>query len=135
MGKIKLPGFACCLVVFAVGIATGKTGIFYVTASMDSFLLSPVFGLAASICVIFLSQKMVKCRVLAWIGKNSLYFLCAHLFEMETMGAWFFKIQEMLGMQYNSIVLFCLKLMFITLVVVTVKWCQTIQKKEVACKH
>lgn len=105
-----------CAIVFLSGILINKSPVYYVTASMPDYVLSMVCALAASICVLYLSQLLEGCKILGWIGQNSLYYLCIHLFELETMNTWFCMFLQDVGMPVNALSLFGIKMLFITAV-------------------
>lgn len=114
--RLTWKHFLLCLGVFLLGLAMDKTLIYYVTASMSDYGLSMLCGLASSLCILYLSQKLEFCKPLSWVGRNSIYFLCIHLFEMETMGKWFQKLLEQLGLPYEPWPRFVVKMIFITTV-------------------
>lgn len=120
------------LCVFIVGILSDKTRIYYVTASMPDIIISPICALAASGCVFYISQKLERCKSLAWIGRNSIYFLCIHLFEMETMGRWFRKLIAAVGIKYNAGVMFVVKFIFIAGVTAVILFLKTRQKHQIS---
>lgn len=103
-----------CAMVFGIGVLSKVTIVYYVSASMPDYLLSMVCALASSLCVIWLSQKLAWCKPFAWVGKNSIYFLCLHLFEMETMRTWFRYLLNLIRLPYNVVTVFAVKLCFIT---------------------
>lgn len=82
----SVPQMLLCFFIFAIGVITRKSQMFYVSADMADLFLSPVCTIAASACIIWIAQKLQKSKVLGWIGRNSIYFLCIHLFELNTMG-------------------------------------------------
>lgn len=113
--KLSPPRVLICFAVFVTGIISNKSAIYYVSASVPDWFLSPICGLASSICVIYLSQKLEKCRLLSWIGRNSIYFLCLYLFELNTVGEWFGKLFPFLNVPYHTLTLFLAKVLFISL--------------------
>lgn len=114
--KVKLPHFLLCLAIFAGGVATGLTKIYIVTTTTPDLILSAVCTLAASLCVYYLSKKLERSRLLAWIGRNSIYFLCVHLFELKTMGPHFQKLLAAVGVEYTPGARFLLELAFVSAV-------------------
>lgn len=128
--KLNLKHFLTCLSLWAVGVVIKKTDISFVSASASDLLLSPIFCLAASLCILYLSRKLEWCRPLSYVGKNSLYFLCIHLFELETMGAWFRKLLELLRFEYNALTSFLIKLIFISAITALIPIL-----KKLAAKH
>lgn len=111
--RITWPKALLCLCVFAIGIRLGYSPVYHVTADMPDFVLSGICSLASSACIVFISKKWKSGGVLAWIGKNSVYWLCIHLFELETMGTWFRKCLSIICVPYRTETVFLLKLMFI----------------------
>ena len=114
--RLTWKRFALCLGIFLLGLAMNKTPIYFATASISDYGISAFCGLASSLCILYLSQKLEFCKPLSWVGRNSIYFLCIHLFEMETMGKWFRKLLEQLGLPFAPWPLFVVKMIFITAV-------------------
>lgn len=104
-----------CLLILAVGIIFNVSSISYDRATLPDWILSPICGFVSSLCVVFLSQKLENCKLLSWIGRNSIYFLCLHLFEMNTLSAWFWKLFAFLNIPHNVLTLFLAKVLFISL--------------------
>lgn len=92
----------------------GISQIYYVTASSKDYILSIICGAASSVFILFTARVLQKSHILAWIGRNSIYWLCLHLFELETMGTWFRRILSSLGITYTAIAVLILKLLFIS---------------------
>ena len=130
----SVPKMLLCLFIFALGVITRKSQIYYVNAGMADLLLSPVCTIAASACVIWISQRLQKSKVLRWIGRNSIYFLCIHLFELNTMGGWFHRLLTSIGIPANVFTLFILKMLFISLstecILIIKRFMQSIKDKE-----
>ncbi len=123
LSKISLKNAAVCAVIFGAGVATKKSPVYFVSANMPDYAQSLICAVASSILVIYIAQKLQKSRTLAWIGKNSLYFLCLHLFEMETMGTWFQKIEQLLRLPKNCAISFLIiKLVFISGMTALILW-------------
>lgn len=114
--RLTWKHFALCLGIFLLGLAMNKTPIYFATASISDYGISAFCGLASSLCILYLSQKLEFCKPLSWVGRNSIYFLCIHLFEMETMGRWFRKLLEQLGLPYEPLSQFVVRMAFITAV-------------------
>ena len=112
MDRLNLPHALLCLGIFLVGIAGGLTKIYFVTTTVSDLLLSTVVTLAASGVVLYLSKKLEKCRYLSWIGKNSIYFLCIHSFDIAVMGRWFQGSLALFGIGYSLPVKFLIRLVF-----------------------
>lgn len=108
--------------------------MYYVNADMADLLLAPVCTIAASACIIWIAHKLEKSKVLGWIGENSVYFLCIHLLEMETMGGWFHRLLTLIGIPINAFSLFILKMLFISLstecILIIKRFMQSIKDKE-----
>lgn len=111
-GKLNIKVFFVCLVAFVMGILGKVSLIVFASADMPDYVLSAVVGLCASICIIYISQKMEWCKPLELIGKYSLYVLCVHLFVLETMWTWVVKLLETFGI-YNSLTNFLTQLILI----------------------
>lgn len=112
MDRLRLPQATLCLGIFLVGITRGLTKIYFVTTTVSDLILSTVVTLAASGFVLYLSKKLEKSRFLRWIGKNSIYFLCIHSFDIAVMGRWFQGGLALFGIAYHPIVKFGIRLVF-----------------------
>ena len=113
LDKLRWKHFFMCLLLFLIGIFTEKTEIYFVSASSPDLILSSIYGVCSSIVVIYLSMKIEHCRPLELIGQYSIYFLCIHLFELETMKKWYQKILIPLNLEGNLYILFIVKVVFI----------------------
>ena len=123
LSRITLKEAVICAVIFVAGIAAKKSPVYFVSANMSDYAQSLICALASSILVIYIAQKLQNSRTLAWIGKNSLYFLCLHLFEMETMGTWFQKIEQILKLPQNCAISFLIiKMVFISGMTALILW-------------
>ena len=110
--KLRLPQFFLCLGVFLIGIAGGLTKIYFVTTTVTDLILSSVVTLCAAGCVIFLSKKLEKSRFFGWIGRNSIYFLCIHAFDIAVMGRWFKGGLGLIGIEYTIVAKLLIRLVF-----------------------
>lgn len=104
--KIKGKEGVILLSIYILGCILNKSMILFVSASMPDFIISPIIGLSASILVIKLSQFLEGSKFLRYVGKNSLYFLCVHLFLLETSGFYISKIYTMLHIEYKFYITF-----------------------------
>lgn len=128
--KIRLPHFILCLSVFLVGIVGGLTKIYFVTTTVSDLILSTVVTLCAAGAVIYLAKKAEKCSFLGWIGRNSIYFLCVHAFDMAVMSRWFRSGLQLLGLEYTGIVKFLVRLVFALTVTALLLWKKRPAKKQ-----
>lgn len=110
--KLRWPHVLLCLGLFLVGILGGWTKIYFVTTTVSDLLISTVVTLCASGAVIYLSKKVENCRFLGWIGKNSIYFLCIHAFDIAVMGRWFKACLGLVGLKYTFLAKFLIRLVF-----------------------
>lgn len=115
--RIKLSHFFISLGVFLIGFCLKLTTISFVTASMSDIIVTPIFALCACVCIVYISQKCTFLSPLAFVGRYSMYYLCSHLFELETMWLWQKRFLLLLGIPYNKATLFVLRVIFDTAVV------------------
>jgi len=118
--KIRLPHFAASLGVFVIGYILKLTSVSFVTASMPDFILTPIFALSSCVCIVYISQKCAFLKPFAFVGKYSMYYLCSHLFELQAAGYWQIEFLKVLGLPLNKGVLFVLRVIFDTLVVLLI---------------
>ncbi len=102
-----------CFFIWGTTFLLNTSVVTFVTANMPDLLLSSLCALSSSLCIIFLSQKLTKARFLPWIGRNSIWFLCIHLFELEHCGFIYSYCIDKLGFSYYPTV-FVLKILLIT---------------------
>lgn len=117
LSRLRAKHIFACLAVFGIGIWMKKTPVYYVTASMADYVISSVCAVASSLFILYIARMLstrLSCRILTWIGRNSIYYLCIHLFEMETMGRWFDRCLNSMGLPINAWTLFGIKILFIT---------------------
>lgn len=124
--KITFNKALFCSGIFLLGIVMGVSPIYYVVANSKDYILSAVCAVASSTCVLYAARILQKSKILAWIGRNSIYWLCLHLFELETMGTWFQWFLNALGITPSGIAILVLKLLFIctgtALILLLKKW-------------
>ena len=97
--KINMEQCIIFCIIFILGYKLNKTTIGFVIASMQDLIITPIVGLASSMIVIKISKIIEKSRALRYVGKNSLYFLCVHLFLLETSGYYINKIYTKLNIE------------------------------------
>jgi len=114
--RLSLRQAVVCGGIFSLGTLFKITPVLYESAAMRSYLFSMPCALASSACVIYIARKLEKCMVLKWIGMNSMYFMCIHLFELETMGEWFGRVLRVIRLPDCMLSRLGIKLLFITAV-------------------
>ncbi len=103
----------CALAIFVLCLLLGKTRIYYVRAYVDDIFLSLISALSMSMVVLYCVRHFLeKVKPLAWIGRNSLLFLCCHLFALQTMEQWFEKWLARFSIDYTEFPRFCINLAF-----------------------
>lgn len=113
--KLNWKHFLLALAIYVPAVVFNKSKIYYVSTVMSHPVITPICALASSACILYISRKLEGCKFLSWVGKNSVYFLCIHLFEMETLGGIFKWLLNILGVAYTPLPRFVLKMVFITL--------------------
>ncbi len=101
--------------VFVLGVYLKYSRIYMVTAYYRDPILSMITAVAGVFLIIRLAKRMENFRFVNFIGKYSLFFLCVHLFELETMNVWFQRLIQLIGIsEKNSIIaLIVIKFVFI----------------------
>lgn len=103
------------LPVLVLGIILKYSHIYIVTAYYEDPLFSIITAVAGIAVIVWIAKRIENFRLINYIGKHSLIFLCVHLFEMETMQEWFrdfiqfMKISE----EYCLVSLIIIKFIFI----------------------
>lgn len=117
LSRLKFWHYLILFIPFAVGCYFNLSQPFYmVGCNAKHPLLTPIFAVCSSLCVIGASRLIKRFPPLEYIGKNSLIFLCVHLFEMNTISPYFRKIRSIFGVENNYIIRFLMDMLFITLV-------------------
>lgn len=104
--KIKLKEAIGILAIFILGYMLNKTSIFFVEASMQDIVITPVIAILSSLLIMRISMIFEKSKTLRYIGENSLYFFCIHLFLLETSGYYIKNICSMLGWKQEFYITF-----------------------------
>lgn len=100
--KIKWYHALGALVVFIIGAIKNLSGVYVVTAYTPDLLISPVVSLCACLIIIYLSRLLEKINWLGYLGQLSMTILCLHLISLETLGAYFYKVLDILKVEGNA---------------------------------
>lgn len=122
--KIKAKEIILFLVVFVLGYIKNKNMISFATASMRDWIFTPIIGIASSIIIIKLSMFIEKCKVLKYIGKNSLYVLCIHIFLLECGGYYITKLYNKLSIEpkfYFTVIIHVILCLIVTAIINYIK--------------
>ena len=119
--RLSLKQILLCFLIFLAGILINKTTVYYVSADLPDYGISAVCAIASSLCIIYLAQKLENIHSLAWIGRNSIYYLCIHLFELETLETWRLLFMDKVGLPDNLFIRFTLWFLFITVGTIVIK--------------
>ncbi|MCQ2530430.1 MAG: acyltransferase family protein [Lachnospiraceae bacterium] len=92
---IALPALA----IFVFGAYKGISPVWVVTASATVIYLSPIFSIFGCLVIFYLSRLLEKAKWIGFIGQQSMTILCLHLISLETLGDYFYKILEILGLE------------------------------------
>lgn len=91
--------------ILLVGIFLNYCNVSFVNAYMNDLFFSFVTGLAGSLLVYLLSVLMKKDCFFSYIGKISLTVLCVHLYALETMGVYFERFLNRVGLNGNAYII------------------------------
>lgn len=112
--KLNIKHYIVFSVIYLIGCLTGYAQVFYmVTCTMKDYLITPFISICACLLIIGISRKIGHMKILEFIGENSMIFLCVHLFEMNTLSAWFAKLRSILHMGDSFVVRVCVRMFFI----------------------
>lgn len=114
LSKIKAWHLLICGCGYAIAVLLDIASLSFVNAAADDLLISPIAGLMSSCIVIVLSKKLDHFAPLEFYGRNSIYILCIHLFEMNTFGGWYSKFYAWTGITKTTRVHFLLRVCVIT---------------------
>lgn len=95
--NLKWQHYLAAQLILITGIETGYCTLWFVTASPGDVVLSPVIGMAGCLMVCLVA-KLYTGKSLEWIGRQSLVIMCAHLFALETLGAYINRVGDSLAL-------------------------------------
>lgn len=128
--KIKWWHYIILFAIFVVGCHFDLAQVFYmVNCAAKDWLLTPLFAVCSSLCVIGLSRLIKRFAPLEFIGKNSLIFLCVHLFQINTLPTYFAKARDLLHIPHTFWPRFIMEMLFAILVSGAIVWLSS-RKKE-----
>ncbi len=131
INKLKPIHYSGLLIIFILGCLTGKAQIFYlVTCAVGDWLITPVCAFASALLVIGLSTKISRCKPLEYIGKNSMIYLCVHLFEWIFLTPYYYKFIDYYSLPNRTITRFILEFITINVISVIVITFNNRKKKE-----
>ena len=120
LSKIKTKHLLVCVCGYIAAIVFDVASLSFVNAKADDLLISAIVGLMSSCIIIMLSKEIGHCAPLEFYGRNSIYVLCIHLFELNTLGGWYSKFYAWTGITKTTLVRFLLKVCVITALTVLV---------------
>lgn len=95
--RLRWHHYLIAQIILIIGIRLGFSELWFVTAGLKDVFLSPLIGFSGCLIVIMVA-KLYKGNALAYLGKQSLVIMCAHLLALETLGAYFAKLLDMTGL-------------------------------------
>lgn len=100
----RLKWYYCLIGLFVllVGIYFDVCVIYFVDAYARDLLLSIIVGLAGGLVVYGVGKLTEKSRFLRWLGQNSMTVLCIHLISLETLGTYYGKVLNKIGLEGNG---------------------------------
>ncbi len=131
LSKIKPLHYAGLFVIFIAGCLTGKAQIFYiVVCAVGDWFITPICAFASAFLVIGLSKKVANFKPLEYIGKNSMIYLCVHLFEMSALAPFYNKLFEILPIPDNTVTRFIIEFAAINVISIIIITFNGRKKKE-----
>ncbi len=110
--KLNWKMCLAALALFLICCYLDSAKIRFVASALDDIVIALIAALSSSAVIIYCSRHLEKVRPLSWIGRNSLLFLCTHLFALNTMEYWFDLWRERLSIVNNEFSTFCFELIF-----------------------
>ena len=99
--KLRFIHYEVLFSIFILGCFFKIAQYFYIVdCTAKDLLFTPLCAICSSLCIIGFSHKINHCAPLELIGKNSLFFLCVHLFQINTLSIYFKKLYEYFHVQY-----------------------------------
>ena len=123
ISKIKNWYYVIALGVLLTGIKVGLCYIGFVRGTMADLILSPIVGLSGCLLV-YLVSKYYKGHFFEYVGRISLTVLCTHLFSLETMGVYFNKLLDIVGIRgtLRSVSLCIIYIVFAIVTAAIIEW-------------
>ncbi len=84
LDKIGIKELLLFLIIHILGYIFDYNNLYFVKAYVKDLVITPIIAITSSLFIIKLSMYGQKLRPLAYIGKNSLYFFCIHLFMLDS---------------------------------------------------
>ncbi len=94
--RLKWTYYVGAMIIFWGGYLLGFSGVSFVTANAADIVISILVGICGSIIVYFMSIHMNWSRLINYMGKISLYILCAHIVLLESGNSYTWKIAELI---------------------------------------
>jgi fucose 4-O-acetylase-like acetyltransferase len=102
LNRVKWYHYFTAQIIFLATIFYNYSDIGFVVAYLNDIIFSILSGLSGCLLLYLISFHLKSLKILPWIGRNSLYILCAHLFSMETMGFYLNQIINQFPLSGNS---------------------------------
>lgn len=135
--KIKWWHYLIFLGIFVFGcfcFFDKVSGFYMYNCDAEDWLLTPLFAICSSLCVIGLSRLIKKCPPLEYVGKHSLIFLCVHLVQMEIFLKHFTNAREALHLTQEFWPPFIMNMFFIITTSIVVVWLVSCKKQLLISK-
>ena len=113
--RIKWPHLLLFAVIFAGGCLMGWQGFYFVSCSASDWFFTPIIALVSSLLILGICCWIRKCPPLEWIGRNSLLFLCIHLFELNTLHPHLKRLCLLADIPFTKGIVFLSEILFILL--------------------
>lgn len=122
--KLKGVHYLVFLLIFIWGVYKEYDHFFIVANVCPDLLITFFVSFSGSFLLLKLAKWMEKDKILNFVGRHSIYFLCAHLFALETMGGYFDYIINAVGIggevlyTWMSLVLNLLFPLLVTIIII-----------------
>nr|WP_305134739.1 acyltransferase family protein [uncultured Acetatifactor sp.] len=90
--KLRWYHYVSFLVLLIFGTVNGYNKLYIVTNNYPDLLVSLAIAVSSGLLIFWAGKIFEKCRVLGFIGRNSLQILCLHLFALEVLSEYFRRI-------------------------------------------
>lgn len=102
---------------FLAGCFLNVAQVFYIVdCTTKDLFFTPLCAICSSLCIIGFSRMLKHCAPLEYIGKNSLIFLCVHLFQINTLSVHFGNLYKTLNLQYYFLPKILIEITFVILI-------------------
>lgn len=131
--KLKWYHYVVFAAVFVAGCMTEYAQLFWVVScTVENWFFTPLCAICSSLVLLGISKMIKRLPPLEFVGRNSLIFLCVHVFEMYTL-YWVYPLAwEKLHIPENDLSYFIIEILMISVISWVIVKFQSRKRREKA---